>query len=70
MKPSQWLVFGMGAVVAGVTVWHALYGVLPHDLGTIVTGTLLAIGCIVWAFVGLEDKQATNQEGSRSNGQE
>lgn len=57
MKASQWITFGMGSVVAGVTVWYAAYGVLPEDLGTIITGTLLAIGCFVWSFVGLEDKK-------------
>ena len=62
MKHSQWAVFGMGLVVAGVTVWHAAYGILPEDLGIIITGTLLAIGHFVWAFVGLEDKTG-KQEG-------
>lgn len=56
MKHSQWAVFGMGAVVSGVTVWYAAYGILPEDLGIIITGTLLAVGCFVWSFVGLEDK--------------
>ena len=62
MKTSQWLVFGMGSVVAGVTVWYALNGILPEDLGTIITGTLLSIGCIMWAFVGLEDKKGSNED--------
>ena len=62
MKTSQWLVFGMGSVVAGVTVWYAFNGILPEDLGTIITGTLLAIGCIMWAFVGLEDKKGSNED--------
>ena len=63
MKHSQWAVFGMGSVVAGVTVWYAAYGIMPDDLGIVVTGTMLAIGCIVWAFVGLEEKP--NQEGKQ-----
>lgn len=57
MKHSQWAVFGMGSVIAGVTVWHAVYGVMPDDLAIVITGTLLAIGHFVWAFVGLEDKK-------------
>lgn len=62
MKFSQWLMFGAGMVVAGVTIWYAAYGIMPDDLGTVVTGTLLAIGFIVMAFVGLEDK-TEKQEG-------
>ena len=56
MKHSQWIVFGVGSVIAGVTVWYAMYGVMPDDLGTVITGTLLSIGFIVMAFVGLEEK--------------
>lgn len=63
MKHSQWAVFGMGSVIAGVTVWYAIYGVMPDDLGIVITGTLLAIGHFVWAFVGLEEKQ--DQEGKQ-----
>lgn len=57
MKHSQWALFGMGSVVVGVTVWYAAFGRMPDDLPTVVTGTLLAIGCFVLAFVGLEDKK-------------
>lgn len=57
MRSSQWLMFGMGSVVAGLTIWQAAFGDLPGDLGQIITGTLLSVACILWALVGLEDKE-------------
>lgn len=62
MKVSQWLLTGMGSVISGVTVWYAFFGIMPEDLATVATGTLLAIGCFVWAFVGLEDKKEGRDE--------
>lgn len=57
MKHSQWLVFGMGSVIAGVTVWKAFFGVMPDELPEVLTGTLLSIACIMWALIGLEERE-------------
>jgi hypothetical protein len=54
MKPSQWLIFGMGAVVAGLTIQTAAFGILPDSLPEVLVGFLLSVACIVWALVGLE----------------
>jgi hypothetical protein len=61
VRHAQWAVFGMGSVIAGVTVWHAAFGVMPQDLPLVITGTLLAVGHFAWAFVGLEDKKDREQ---------
>jgi hypothetical protein len=57
MKYSQWLVLGMGSVIAGVTVWLAAYGEMPEELGQVVTGSLLSLACIAWALIGLEEQR-------------
>jgi hypothetical protein len=47
----------MGSVIAGVTIHLALFGDMPEQLGQVITGTLLSIACIVWAFIGLEERE-------------
>lgn len=64
MKFSQWLITGMGSVISGVTVWYAFNGEVPEDLGTVIAGTLLAVGCFTWAFVGLEDNKKVGSDES------
>lgn len=57
MTNLQWFILGWGFVIAGVTVWYALNGIMPDDLGVVITGTLLSIGSITLALVGLEKKE-------------
>jgi hypothetical protein len=46
----------MGSVIAGVTIHLAAFGDMPEALGQVITGTLLSIACMVWAFIGLEER--------------
>lgn len=57
MRTRQWLVFGMGSVVAGVTIWLAAFGDMPENIPEVLTGALLSVACMVWALVGLEEKE-------------
>jgi hypothetical protein len=44
----------MGAVVAGLTIQTAAFGIMPDSLPEVLVGFLLSVACIVWALVGLE----------------
>lgn len=62
MTNTQWAVFGVGSVIAGISTWYAAFGQMPQDLGIVITGYLLAAGHFTWAFVGLEPKKEGKHE--------
>lgn len=60
---AQYLVGTMGAMVFGVTTWHALNSPMPDYLGHVAAGTAITLGAVFTVCVALEPR--LNPEGEQ-----